>query len=344
MSEGAAVHSKKKLIIHIGTYKTASSHVQNTFFDNKDFLEKAGVVYPLIGIDKNRNIGQGQRGVLQGKKLPKIIEKLKADTECNTYLISAEIFSSPYALKLFFDANARNCLQGIDVQIVMVLRSYVDFVTSLYRQFSKSRYLSDNFEAFLNKSNHPHQWQKTIEFWTEIVGADNINFINYEEDKQDIVSAILNVTNIKAEMPIVANAITNHSLPSVAATLCRQLRSTGIGRKKILKLSRTIAKIVASKPEYSGTSEFSKIELNALKERAVKEVDFIASNFNLPFSTESLLKHKSVTLAKAEHMRQVRDVMADLLATDHVIVKEHKESLLKLYDRLSKVQGNKGKL
>ena len=338
MSEGVSINSKKKLIIHIGTYKTGSSHVQNAFFDNRDFLKKAGVVYPLIGIDKNRNIGQGQRSVLKGKKLPEIVEKLKADTQCDTYLISAENLSNPYALDLSFDINARNCLQDIDVQIVMVLRSYVDFVTSLYRQFSKSRYLPDNFESFLNKPKQPHQWQKVIEFWMGIVGADNINFVNYEQDKHDIVSAILNVTNIKAEMPIVPTATTNPSLPCVAATLCRQLRPVHMGREKILELSRAIENIVASKPEYSSTSEFSKVELNILKERAIKEVDFIASNFDLSFSTENLLKHKPVTLDKAEHMRQVKAVMADLLAGDHAIVKEHKKSLLKLYNRVSKTE------
>lgn len=134
-----------RIVLHIGTHKTASTTVQNTFWQNSALLARHGVVYPRL--DQNT----GHHGLVPGwaempdvYKLPggglAALEKIAADHAGSdrTVLLSSEEFSRERAISEM--GPIRDIISVFDtVEVVCVLRSQWQFLQSIYLEISKKR-------------------------------------------------------------------------------------------------------------------------------------------------------------------------------------------------------------
>ena len=136
-----------KVVLHIGTHKTATTTLQDMFALNAALLAQHGVIYPKLGR------AAGHHGlVMDWNRLPKVYElpggsiaslkRIARDhvAEPGTVFLSSEEFSraSPGARVDF--AAVREALAPFEaIEVVCVLREQWQFVQSIYLEVSKSR-------------------------------------------------------------------------------------------------------------------------------------------------------------------------------------------------------------
>lgn len=134
-----------KVILHIGTHKTATTTLQDMFWENSDRLAEHGVVYPRL------NQHTGHHGlVLNWKGRPKAYELPKgsmgtleelaqayAETD-KTLFLSSEEFSRDRSLVDI--VKIKEALAAFDeIEVICVLRTQWQFLQSVYLEVSKQR-------------------------------------------------------------------------------------------------------------------------------------------------------------------------------------------------------------
>ena len=135
-----------KVILHIGTHKTGTTTIQDTFALNRSFLSEKGLVFPEIGK------ASGQHGlVMDWIKLPEAYHldttaqaawaKLARDhaKSDRTVLISTEELSRGNPNSRVDMRKLRDMLSDFDeVKVVCFLRNQISFLQSIYLQVVKS--------------------------------------------------------------------------------------------------------------------------------------------------------------------------------------------------------------
>lgn len=136
-----------KVILHIGTHKTATTTLQDMFALNADLLAQHGVIYPRLGK------AAGHHGlVMDWNQLPKIYElpggsmaslRRIADEhaagEATVFLSSEEFSRGRQGARVDF-AAVREALAGFDrIEVICVLREQWQFLQSIYLEVSKTR-------------------------------------------------------------------------------------------------------------------------------------------------------------------------------------------------------------
>ncbi|MFZ1467758.1 MAG: hypothetical protein WAT09_02155 [Paracoccaceae bacterium] len=137
-----------KVVLHIGTHKTATTTIQDVFARNAKLLAEHGLIYPKLGR------AAGHHGLVMDWSvyLPKIyglpggslasLRRIAADHAAgsHTVFLSSEEFSrGTDTLQVDFSA-VREALSGFDdIEVVCVLREQWQFVQSIYLEVSKIR-------------------------------------------------------------------------------------------------------------------------------------------------------------------------------------------------------------
>lgn len=149
---GAKTHHKEKravmskVILHVGTHKTGTTTIQDTFALNRDFLSDKGLVFPQLGK------ASGQHGLVSDWiKLPTYYHldtsskdawiKLARDhaRSDRTVLISTEELSRGNPASRVNMKKLRDLLSDFDeVKIVCCLRNQISFLQSIYLQVIKN--------------------------------------------------------------------------------------------------------------------------------------------------------------------------------------------------------------
>lgn len=135
-----------KLVLHIGTHKTATTTIQDTLWNNSELLEQHGIVYPRLGrTTGHHGLVMDWSGLPEIYRLPDgsagTLRKL-AETWAGkdvTVVLSSEELSrgDPNAAVNFSELRA--AANGFDeVQVVCVLRAQWQFLQSIYLERSKS--------------------------------------------------------------------------------------------------------------------------------------------------------------------------------------------------------------
>lgn len=131
---------KKKLFLHIGSHKTATTFLQNTLNNNRAVLDELGILYPKSGRIYQAHFKLSR--VLRDKKQqdvaleslgdwPALIEEIDRSPH-QVVVISAEEFSFR-----FDPARLAPLRERYDVRIIYYLRSPDSFMESFYNQFVK---------------------------------------------------------------------------------------------------------------------------------------------------------------------------------------------------------------
>lgn len=134
-----------RIVIHIGTHKTATTHVQDTFHKNRALLKQHGVIVPYIGR------ARGQHGLASAWiRLPlhyKLRNPIRAwEKLARTYagrpytvFVSSEELSRQHPNRVDMQ-QLRELVSGFDeVQILCTLRNQASFLQSVYQEISKGR-------------------------------------------------------------------------------------------------------------------------------------------------------------------------------------------------------------
>jgi hypothetical protein len=134
-----------KIILHIGTHKTATTAIQNTFYANSKLLAGFNIVYPRVcnshwhhGLVPNWKAVPRSYCVPGGPEagLLKLVRDY-ADTN-STVFVSSEEFSRITALENL--DIVRRILSPFDsIKVVLTLRTQWQFLQSIYLEVSKKR-------------------------------------------------------------------------------------------------------------------------------------------------------------------------------------------------------------
>ncbi|MCP1167001.1 hypothetical protein NHG85_00415 [Limimaricola sp. ASW11-118] len=138
---------KRTAILHLGTYKTGSSSLQNTLYANRDALFRAGVLYPEAGLVKNPEVGHRHRRLLarfmRDEAAPYAMRSLRRElkeTPHSKVVISSEAWSHPRYLPMLGGFTTELADIGFDrIAGIAFLRRLSDYKVSYYRQFTMRR-------------------------------------------------------------------------------------------------------------------------------------------------------------------------------------------------------------
>ncbi len=134
-----------KVVLHIGTHKTATTTIQDTFAQNATLLAEHGVIYPRIGrATGHHGLVADWNRWLQAYALPDgalawltQLAREHAGGEA-TVLLSSEEFSRAQPEARVDFAAIRAALSAFDeIEVVCVLREQWQFLQSIYLQISK---------------------------------------------------------------------------------------------------------------------------------------------------------------------------------------------------------------
>ncbi|WP_417606580.1 hypothetical protein [Primorskyibacter flagellatus] len=135
-----------KLILHVGTHKTATTSIQNILALNRKMLAKHGFIFPKLGTES------GQHGlVTDWITLPpqyqyeegsvsawKTLVRDYANTD-KTVFVSSEEFSRGDPKQRINLADIRElCSEFDEFQVICCIRNQVSFLQSIYLQVAKS--------------------------------------------------------------------------------------------------------------------------------------------------------------------------------------------------------------
>lgn len=134
-----------KVILHIGTHKTATTTIQDTFFGNAALLKKHGIVYPTFGkISGHHGLVHDWGALPAVYRLPegsreafRQIARAHAESD-NTVFISSEEFSRADPKNSVDFNEVRALLAPFDkIEVICVLRLQWQFIQSVYLEVSK---------------------------------------------------------------------------------------------------------------------------------------------------------------------------------------------------------------
>lgn len=152
-----------RIILHIGTHKTATTTLQRALHANRAELEKHGIIYPhtppstghhILAADWIDPIFPPGSDFTMPEGGPTRMWKNIADAHAKsdrTVFISAEAFSRGAPKRMDMKAF-RSLVERFDrIEVVCVLRDQLSYLQSVYMQLLKNR-MPQPFPAFFNES------------------------------------------------------------------------------------------------------------------------------------------------------------------------------------------------
>ncbi len=169
MHPNANIAMKRTIYLHIGTYKTGTSSLQDFFSKNSAVLLSKGILYPLTGrrtLDGEPSPRHMELSWMLGKK-PHLMDALRLEierTDAPSVLLSSETFSS-YAGMPSLIGNLsilKKAFSDYNVKVIVFLRSQTSFIPSFY-----------NLKVKIGR-----EYRTLHEFCRQDI-LDNPNFYNY---------------------------------------------------------------------------------------------------------------------------------------------------------------------
>jgi len=190
-----------KLVCHIGTPKTASTFLQNTFVANAAWLARHGITYPdRLSANANHitllfasemQVGTFARGY--GLHSPEdaaafrttlrdTIEKRIAEVSAGvgTMLMSSENLTGNMRLPGIRNLHAMLAPLFDDIRIVVYLRRQDDAILSMYAEFMRKGFTGQTFDDFMahcldHKTAPPYLYaRRMLREWAEVFGKSSL--------------------------------------------------------------------------------------------------------------------------------------------------------------------------
>lgn len=197
----------KRIFLHIGIHKTASSTIQSTFYKERSKLLDYGVLYPVFKVRKNEVFNHSipfyslfmehpetfifniEHGFTSNSTLEKLHRRYRQQfrEQINTFngealVISGEDISllkvnELNKLKMFILHNTH---PDVNINIVLICRHPVSWFRSAL-QMNVAIYGNGLDDEVKNLLQEKHRFQNLIERFSKVFGADNFLIIKLED-------------------------------------------------------------------------------------------------------------------------------------------------------------------
>lgn len=192
----------KTLYLHVGMPKTGTTALQSFCANNGSWLEKNGLVYPVMAYyfrhcSQNRNahfLLVKDRAKLARHEIKRYTPKLRESMfneifssfgKTDKVLISDEAFwyTKDIADQALTGLKDRCDRQGVNLKIVAYLRRQDEVAESWYAQRVKMGLKTEGFQDFLERIDEfiPLHYEKRLGEFSEIVGKDNVVVRTYHK-------------------------------------------------------------------------------------------------------------------------------------------------------------------
>ncbi|WP_417262503.1 hypothetical protein [Celeribacter sp.] len=203
-----------RIVIHVGTHKTATTHIQDTLHKNRRLLRDHGVIYPSIGQQRGHhglasawiplgNIYGYRNPARRWASLDQSYLRKRKDSE--TVIISSEEFSrwAPHRVDM---AQLRELLSGFDeVRLICVVRTQPAFIQSVYQQVSSDRNPGE-IAPYLEEANTRKRveglftnYQQLLKHFYSGFAPEEVRLISYEravKQENGILGAFLKTARV----------------------------------------------------------------------------------------------------------------------------------------------------
>ncbi|SFL16949.1 hypothetical protein [Shimia haliotis] len=266
-----------KLMLHVGTHKTATSWVQNAFMVNRDLLHQHGVYYP------DRVVGYAHHGyIAQWVHLPDIYHVFPdtlaawhdlADRYASRHgvvVMSSEEFSRSdhrvdfAALKPVFNRFE-------EVRVVGLLRDQLSYIQSIYLQISKTQQ-PPGWMDFLASSLRTNtcsglflNYHELLDFFANHFGTEAIGFASYSEASKSeggVLGHFLRETGLSpADLPLapVAPENANVSQNPLAVWMANVVARPDISTQPLIRAASDVLQKIA--PDRSRSTIYTEQEI-----------------------------------------------------------------------------------
>jgi len=191
---------KKKLILHIGSYKTGSTSIQYSLYKNKDLLLELGFNYISVpGCIQKVN---GRQTIFSESK--DYIKKVLSESSGHTHILSNEGLWDRKLLKTKIISTIIELDLYESVEVIAYIRSQDVFFDSFYKQENKIGALRtagltpDQFFEELLLIGTLDYWN-IIDEYCALFGDDNIKLCLFENRfflDGDVLNDFLKITNL----------------------------------------------------------------------------------------------------------------------------------------------------
>jgi hypothetical protein len=209
-----------RLVLHIGTYKTGTTAVQEFLRANSGLLAQCGVHYAAAGSGLNANVVANAvaLGDVDGARAffdRHLATASRADA--HTVLVSAENFyamnivaavftKTPSAGTLDYQRQLVERLKALlpatlsETQVVCYFRRPDRFADSLYNQRIKYENYDEPFDQYLRLIEPSLQYDKNAAIWSDVFGSAHCTYKIYESSPGDVrVDFIRDVLHLDAD-------------------------------------------------------------------------------------------------------------------------------------------------
>jgi hypothetical protein len=230
----------RKLIIHPGWYKTATSAIQKALDEESLQLQEQGILYPksLQFIDCAHHKFALAFKPSGPYRSPNTIEEVlnmclaeMREKGCDSLLISSELsplyFSFPQFQKFTSDTFD-------NIEVVFTLRSQSSCLFSLYSQLVTDpnvRYRESIMHLFCQNIDQLNYYLK-ISDWAKHVGANNITLIPYEPNIVENFCRFVGVNLSPSSKPKRVHSSLNPLFLSVVKEYCRTINDPAEFRRR----------------------------------------------------------------------------------------------------------------
>jgi len=193
-----------KLILHIGTHKTATTYTQSELKRNKALLSSNGIEYiPLMQMRKNFT-----KPFLEKKSsLPELINSLSLSDFSKLIISDENLLGNTNHIKykrLYVSglANVSRIIEefeGVDITVILSLRNIAGYLPSMYSEYLR-HYKFCSFDNYVKINNlNTIDWYEIFSSFVEYHLNVKFNIYNFDSFKQlknklltDISFGILN--------------------------------------------------------------------------------------------------------------------------------------------------------
>ena len=237
----------KEVILHIGTGKTGTSHIQDYLYRNRQCLaRKHDLDYSRLGLKCTNHFGEVitahypvARWIVKQDEgsLLRLRQGIETSS-CSRILFSCESFYHILARKHL--EYLKRILQGFRVRVICYVRRQDLYIESAYRQQVKVGQLKAPFSEFLKTHTDREQldqvhanYYKALRRWEEMFSRDAIVVRPFEKTslyKGDLLEDFLHLCSLHGALKSCKSQpnVHNVALPRELIEVIRYFNSTGI--------------------------------------------------------------------------------------------------------------------
>ncbi len=325
-----------KVILHIGTHKTATTTVQDMFWANSDLLAQHGLVYPRL------NKASGHHGLVpEWPARPKVYELKEgslgtlaalsaeyADTD-KTLFLSSEEFSRDRSLAEL--GKIREALSAFDsIEVICVLRTQWQFLQSVYLEVSKKNSPPrppNLVQPAINSGSCGGLWVDyniLLDRLEDVFAPEEISLMDFDTCRHaegGIIGHLLRHMDIdldQSQLELVNEGVSNVSPMSLASWAANILSEPKVAQEWVVRKTTEVMKAefgddvkpcLFTRAEFGTLKDHFDARNEALRERrAAVQPDFAIS----PANADGLTLFRN-EISSAYWVRVSRGMVAELL-------------------------------